>query len=279
MEISVEHELHYKYSAPVYLEPQTIYLSPRISPYQQLKNFKLEISPSPSLLSKNIDAEGNIQYVAHFAELTDSLHVKSSVKISSAPFNVFEFLVYPFELKTMPFEYSELSKNLLAPYLFIGEKNDSVVDYAQEVLSASGNDVQNFLSELVRRISRDFIYEYRETGEPLSPSALLKNRKGTCRDYANLCIEVCRRSGIAARFVSGYFHGDPEQDRHLHGWVEVYLPASGWRGIDPTQGVWADEHYVALAASAEMTNIAPVNGTYRGNAKSEMEVSVSILAS
>ena len=128
----------------------------------------------------------------------------------------------------------------------------------------------DFLGQLTKRISTDFTYQFREKGKAMSPGALLKRTKGSCRDYSNLCIEICRRMGVAARFVSGYFHGGPEQDHHLHGWVEVFIPGAGWRGLDPTQGVWTDNNYIALAASADLDNIAPVSGSLRGYAKSKI---------
>jgi hypothetical protein len=169
MILSVEHELHYQYTAPVYLEPQTIYLTPRPNPLQQVDDLKIEIFPTPTLVAKNIDAEGNLQHIAHFADLTESLQVKSSFKISSPHVNTFDFLIYPFELGTMPFEYTGLTKNILLPYLKPNGSHDEVDVYANPIREKTNNDVLNFLGELVRKISSDFHYEYREEGDPISP--------------------------------------------------------------------------------------------------------------
>ena len=92
----------------------------------------------------------------------------------------------------------------------------------------------------------------------------------TCRDFSNLFMQTCRCFGIASRFVSGYFHGDPDQSRNLHGWAEVFIPGGGWRGVDPTQGVMADHRYIVLAASAHTANVAPVSGNFRGDAGAVM---------
>jgi transglutaminase-like putative cysteine protease len=74
-------------------------------------------------------------------------------------------------------------------------------------------------------------------------------------------MEVCRAMGLAARFVSGYQEGDLDQDeRHLHAWVEVYLPGGGWRGYDPTHGLAIADRHMALVASAVPSYASPIVG-------------------
>lgn len=275
MEFAVEHTLRYHYSEPVYLEPQVIYLTPRPNSHQKIKTYRLSISPKPSLLAHNIDAENNLQNIAHFSELISLLEVKCCFNIFSPPVNPFDFLIYPFENQTIPFDYEAKTRKILSPYLRKHEEEIPIEKYKQAVLQNS-NSLIDFINRLIEKISTEFTYAHREEGKAMSPGTLLNLGTGTCRDYSNFCMEVCRRCGIAARFVSGYFHGDPEQDRHLHGWVEVFLPGAGWRGIDPTQGIWIDEKYVALAASAYPDHVPPVLGTFRGSAKARMEVKVGI---
>jgi transglutaminase-like putative cysteine protease len=82
---------------------------------------------------------------------------------------------------------------------------------------------------------------------------------------AVLFMEVCRLSGIPARFVSGYLESDPEPDgQELHAWAEVFIPGAGWRSYDPTLGLAVQDRHVALAASAQPFLTAPVIGAYRG---------------
>ncbi|GIV35505.1 MAG: transglutaminase [Chitinophagales bacterium] len=275
MEITVDHSLRYSYSAPVYLEPQILYLTPRPSLHTQILEHHLEIVPAPALLAQNLDSEGNLQHVAHFQELTDRLEVKVTMRIRNSLENPFAFYVYPFELANFPMEYPKRLRRVLRPYLKV--RSDRLVDdYMKGLRNQKGDPVIDFLGALAKKISGDFGYEFREKGRPHSPDYFLRKGKGSCRDYAGLCAEVCRRSGIAARFVSGYFRGDAELSHHLHGWIEVYLPGAGWRGLDPTQGVWADDKYIALAASLYPDKIAPVNGSYRGGAEARMKVEVVI---
>ncbi len=274
--IQVEHVLHYSYSTPVYLEPQLIYLIPRTDHHLSVKKFSLLIEPVPSLLAKNIDAEGNLQCIAYFNELTDSLKITTRFTAENSLENPFDFFVYPFENKSLPLTYPENEMPLLKSYLSIEDDAALLHEYGNESINKAQNQLLDFLIDLAQKISGAFKYEFRESGDAFPPRFLIERGSGSCRDLSNLYLQVCRKYGIASRFVSGYFCGDAEQASHLHGWVEVYLPGAGWRGIDPTQGVLADSRYVPLAASAQTHNVAPVSGAFRGKGKSELDVRVVI---
>jgi transglutaminase-like putative cysteine protease len=62
----------------------------------------------------------------------------------------------------------------------------------------------------------------------------------------------------------------------LHAWVEVYFPGGGWRGFDPTTGLWIDERYVRVAAGAAPVNTLPVTGSFRGAAESSLKADITI---
>ena len=103
---------------------------------------------------------------------------------------------------------------------------------------------------------------------------------GACRDVSVLFNDACRSLGLPARFVSGYFEGDPDNpENDLHAWSEVYLPGAGWRGFDPTHGLAVAARHVALIAGIEPDQAAPLTGSFRGTeATSEIEFDVKIRA-
>jgi transglutaminase-like putative cysteine protease len=151
-----------------------------------------------------------------------------------------------------------------------------VRDYARELAAEVQYDTLAFLETVTRRIFSEFAYEYRELGAPMAPAETLAGKKGACRDFSLLMMEMCRSLGLASRFVSGYLLGNPHKEQFLHAWVEVYVPGGGWRGYDPTQGELVSNRHVALAASAVPALTTPVLGIFRGASTSQLFTTVTV---
>ncbi|MBA4853224.1 transglutaminase family protein [Emticicia sp. BO119] len=276
MVLSVEHTLHYKYSQPVFLTPHYIYLSPKASPHQEVNDFELEINPAANILYKNIDVEGNAQYVAYINSSCEELTFKATFEIESLPTKPYHFIYFPFSAEKLPFNYPEKEALLLHPYLNLSGVTTLIHQFARQIAAEANWKTTDFLARISKYIKESFVYEKRLEGPANAAEKTLLNRKGTCRDYAVLMIASCKALGIAARFVSGYCYGSLLQQHELHAWVEVYLPGAGWRGFDPTEGKIIDDHYITLASSAQPELINPITGGFRGSAKSQLDAYVNI---
>lgn len=209
-----------------------------------------------------IDLDGNNLTKLWFDLPTDKLSIQINSSVVTSCTNPFAYLLESWAT-TIPFDYPHSLLTQLEPYLRPhGWAIDAAaVELAQEIAIASQNNTLDFLFTLNQRIYQDCNYGIRDTGEPFPPGITWRGKKGSCRDYAVLFMEVCRALGIAARFVSGYQEGDSEQQsRDLHAWVEVYLPGAGWRGYDPTLGLIVSDRHIPLAASAIPQYAAAVEG-------------------
>ncbi|QKZ14506.1 transglutaminase domain-containing protein [Spirosoma sp. KUDC1026] len=269
MHLHVRHTSEYSYDYPVALGPQTLYLYPRAYPYQRLVRYQLTIDPKPSRIVKNIDVEGNVQQLVYFNHPTHHLHVTAEIELQSDEFNSFDFVLFPFETQWVPFRYPAQIESLLQPYLERVGVTERVETWARHIAAKANWQTTSFLMELNQTI-RQFQYEVREVGAPFAPEQTLTLQRGSCRDYTTLFMAACRSLGIAARFVSGYLFGNPQQEHQLHAWAEVYLPGAGWRGFDPTEGTVVVNRHIFLTSTAQPELAAPISGTFVGQANSTL---------
>jgi transglutaminase-like putative cysteine protease len=161
----------------------------------------------------------------------------------------------------------------LAPFLNAEPAGPNLKELVRSLPREPQNTV-DFLVVLNRRLRHLIRYVTRLEGGVQTPEETLASGIGSCRDTAWLLVQVLRHAGLPARFVSGYLIELPtdatppetgasgEYDRAaLHAWTEVYLPGSGWIGLDPTSGLLCGEGHLPLAATPHYRSAAPVSGS------------------
>ena len=60
--------------------------------------------------------------------------------------------------------------------------------------------------------------------------------------------------------------------------MEVFIPGTGWRALDPTHNRQIDGSYVKIGHGRDYGDVPPVSGNYRGTLERTMEVQVQISA-
>ena len=99
---------------------------------------------------------------------------------------------------------------------------------------------------------------------------------------------ILRRWRLPSRYVSGYLAPDTEGERTArsratsvatHAWLEVALPDLGWIGVDPTNNIDAGERHVRVAMGRDYSDVPPTRGIFKGEADSELTVSVIVAPS
>jgi transglutaminase-like putative cysteine protease len=261
----ISHKTNYSYSAPVFLEPHIIHLTPRNDAFQKISNFFLKVEPQPVGMHHYLDAEGNNATCIWFEEKIAKLSISTSFEAQTFCMNPFGYLVTANDFFELPVVYEKIDQISLKPFLYTIEIDNAVTNFGNSVFEESKGVTLDFLSRLCVAVYENFKVEIREHGPPLSPAVIFQKKKGACRDLVLLFMAVCRNYGLATRFVSGYQEGDPDMDeRHLHAWAEVYIPGGGWRGYDPSHGLVVTDRHISIAASYDPEGVAPVKGSFRG---------------
>ncbi len=269
MTIAVTHSTLYRYEGSVYPEPHTFRLRPREDGAQHLLQYALEISPDPAGRTECLDQDGNVVVETWFRRPLTELAVRSSFRVETRRENPFDFVP-----NGPAASYPEPLRSALAPYREAGDAAGPVVEFARAIGEA---ETLAFLTALNRRLFEAFRHVVRDDGPPNPPEVTLGEGEGSCRDLAVLFCSVCRSAGIAARFVSGYESGAVfDAQAQMHAWAEVYLMGGGWRGYDPSQGLAVSTGHVAVAAAADPRLAAPVSGSYRGAAASQIAFAISM---
>ncbi|MEX0271499.1 transglutaminase N-terminal domain-containing protein [Leptolyngbyaceae cyanobacterium UHCC 1019] len=284
MRYQIEHTTDYIYQQAVSLQPHVVRLRPRSDGCQTLHSFTITVTPQPKQQTQIIDLDGNSLIKLWFDSTpTESLVIQTGADVETFRLNPFDYFLEAWAV-SLPADYPASLLVQLQPYLlgqqpgYTSSIDPIAAQFAQDLWVQTNGEPLNFLSQLNQQVYQGCQYQIRETGDPLPAGTTWKQRSGTCRDFAVLFVEVCRAIGLAARFVSGYQEGDPDNpERHLHAWAEVYLPGGGWRGYDPTQGLAVSDRHIALVASASSRYTAPVAGSFTpGGVQSSMSYTLVI---
>ena len=276
---TIHHITKYTYDRPVRESTNQIKIFPYAHPGQELQNQKLVITGDPSV---NLFADywGNtvgwfVVNEAHKELIIDSkliVNVKSSNTINPVALSKFS----DWEILRGAVSSDMKTLDLATP--------ESI--QAKMELSAMVQDLRHsrdtpamFIQRCSEYIFETFEYKKGITTIETTVDEILEHKSGVCQDFAHVLLEMLRSISIPSRYVSGYIC--PTQDGvrgagATHAWVAVYLPSSGWVGIDPTNNTWVSDQHVVLAVGRHFNDCSPVKGTFKGPANQALSVFVSV---
>jgi transglutaminase-like putative cysteine protease len=269
MKLRVTHLTRYEYEQAVAFSPHALYLRPRETPLHRVSRFAYNLAPSFKLTHTR-DAYENTLTWAHFWDRSNALSIRSEFEIETLEVNPFDFILR-LDATKFPFAYTPTEQLALTPYLAtpFDDTHAGLRNWLDEHYVERPTETVAFLTGLNTVLYCHLDYKRRDTSDVQPPLATLEIRTGNCRDYATLLVDMCRALGFAARFVSGYFHTYPEDNRvsagAMHAWVEVYLPGAGWKGLDPTHGIFTTVAYIPLAHAPRAEEVRPIQGSYFSN--------------
>jgi transglutaminase-like putative cysteine protease len=270
MFLRVTHVTRYDYSQPVSFAPHALYLRPRETPRQRLHSFELTLVPAARRVATT-DAEDNALDWAYFDTATRSpaLEFKSEFLVETLDTNPFDFFLKPAAL-AFPFAYDAAETFALGACFRAPAGTDAahLAAWLDAHLPVRPSETIAFLAALNSAVRASLSYTRRDEPGIQTPADTLARGSGSCRDYAVFFVALCRHVGLAARFVSGYLHEAPDPavpnplPPAMHAWAEVYLPGAGWRGLDPTRGIFCDDSFVPVAHTALAENVNPIQGGF-----------------
>jgi transglutaminase-like putative cysteine protease len=280
MKLRVSHLTRYEYVQSVSFSPHALYLRPRESADQRVTRFAFNISPHGKITS-SLDVYDNPVSWVNFWDQSTALNIRSEFDVETLGANPFDFILVGGAAR-LPFEYSAYDKYMLTPYLNrpSAEAQNVANDWLTIASCAGIDETVAFLVQLSSQLNSRIKYTARLEPGIQTMETTLQTGSGTCRDFAVAMIEILRGVGVAARFVSGYIaerEGAQHADNAMHAWVEVYLPGAGWKGIDPTHGVFCDDHYIAVAHAPRPECVSPVQGSYYSPVAVPSELTTRVL--
>jgi transglutaminase-like putative cysteine protease len=193
-----------------------------------------------------------------------------------------------FALEDLPSHADELDEfyDLLAPSMYVPH-TPGVAELMAEIEPSANGSAAGFARAAIALIHSRYRYEKGATHVQSSINDVLSTGAGVCQDFAHLLTAVLRMRGLPARYVSGYLvprsTAEPgasvEQvigGQASHAWVEVYIPGTGWCGLDPTLGQEVTNRHVRIAYGRDYGDVPPVRGVYKGHAGQHLSVDVRV---
>lgn len=250
---------------------------PSSSERQRVEAATLTVTPDAPLARRD-DAFGNTVHWFQVPDAHDRLLVEAQAVVltRSSPEPVVTRSAAEQWAALEARDYRESMAEYLIPSAYV-RWPEPVAAFVDSLELPGEAPLVEWLRELEQRVRGALQYEQGATGVDTPVETVAAERRGVCQDFAHLAIAACRRSGVAARYVSGWmFQPERESPGESHAWMEAYLPEAGWVESDPTHPGPLDDRYIRLAAGRDYADVAPLRGTYVGAPTERMTVTVEV---
>ena len=277
------------YTPPVSLARFNVRLRPAEWPNQRLLRYALDVEPAAASLR---DEYG--PYHVNTSRLVldgtiPKLRIESNLRVEVLPPAIDpETRPAPTiaEIRKAALSRCDLHATSPCSYLFaspIAAPADEISDWARPFLG-DGDSVMAGGKALMAAIYGGFVYDSDATDSYTPPLAAFRGRHGVCQDFAHVMIIAARAHGIPAAYVSGYLRTIPPKGKPrlvgadaTHAWVNLWCGADlGWIGFDPTNNLIVRSDHIFTAMGRDYTDVAPLDGVFRGGGKQKMKVSVDV---
>jgi len=155
--------------------------------------------------------------------------------------------------------------------------DDAIRSFAADIAKAE-KDPLSRMHLLMSRILNEIRYVPTLDAVERNAATAFASNTGVCQDHAHIFCAAARAMGIPARYISGHLYR--RDGAHIqeasHAWAEAYLPAIGWTGFDPANGISPDDAYIRVACGLDYLEAAPVAGQRLGGGEETLTVDVRV---
>jgi transglutaminase-like putative cysteine protease len=272
MLVELSHETTFQYDTPV----SEVYVETRLSPItdgcQHLLQHRYRVSPACPI-RQYVDAFGNtVSYFNHNGAI-DRLTVTFDSVVETFRSSYRGQGLGPDAIDSPAARVAVYDFLRHTPLTAPGPELDEFLKPLRGIRGASPLEAATALSEA---IFGTFRYDKRVTNAASPITDLLRQGGGVCQDFAHLMLASARALGYPARYASGYLSPDLDGEAASHAWCELFEPACGWFGMDPTHNRRVEEGYVCLGIGRDYKDVAPNRGVYRGKAEENLTVKVTL---
>lgn len=282
----LSHVTQFSYDGPVSESYNELRLRPRHDESQSCLSFRLTTSPS-STPAAHLDYFDNWVHQFHIMPEHRSLRVESEAVVLVHPLiprPLRDFSLAELDQtreSLMGDHYDWLCATQYCPFL------PALSDLITQSEQRCAGDARGFAEAAARVVHEGFSYRPGATHVHSSVGDSLATRSGVCQDFSHILLSMLRMRGLPARYVSGYLiTGDAlepqaSMERIIggqasHAWVQVYIPETGWIGLDPTAGQFAEARHILIARGRDYGDVPPVRGVYKGHAGQSLSVDVLV---
>ncbi len=270
----IQHITKYLYDRPVQESVNEVKIFPYQCQQQETLQFELNVTGQP-LIDTFQDYWGNKTGVFNLLSAHKELVIESRVVVRVIPVGAGDDCAEQWEKLDGELE-TQIQLLELAAARPVAKQHE-VNRIAEKV--RHDKSVAATLERCNDYIYKNFDYIKGITTIETTVDQILEHRAGVCQDFAHLMLQVLRTLRVPSRYVSGYVCPNKTGMRGegaTHAWVEAWLPGRGWTGIDPTNNIWVGDKHVKLAVGRDFADCSPVKGTFKGPARQQLSVYVSI---
>lgn len=207
------------------------------------------------------DEKGNSRLDIFWKDFRAHNYTVSMKVANQAKFNGPGKTVFPYSPPPETFNYLAESN-----YIVI---SDDLREKSLEITKGSGDGF-----EAVARISTwvysNVEYDLSYSGKILHSDEVYLARRGTCDEFTNLFLAMCRAAGIPGRYVAGIIYS--KEGWGYHAWAEVYLDK--WIPVDPTWNEigWLDATHIEFGKFTDGGDVK-VTASYISEEKEKLQIS------